>query len=114
MSRAIPIADLPPEQRVLAFWRVLRDNGLPHPVTELRFDRARQWKFDFAWRRPKVALECEGGVWTQGRHTRGSGFLKDMEKYNRAVVLGWRVVRCTPDTLCAPETLAMLKTLLIK
>lgn len=41
-------------------------------------------------------MEIEGGVWSMGRHTRGSGFVKDMEKYNAAASLGWRVFRFTP------------------
>src|SRR5262245_11277103 len=72
-------------------------HGLPVPEPEYVFDLRRRWRFDFAWLPPiKLALEQEGGVWTRGRHTRGTGFLKDMEKYNEAVLAGWRVLRCTP------------------
>lgn len=78
-------------------------------VPEYRFDPKRKWRFDFAFPFEKVALEVEGGVWTGGRHTRGSGFVKDMEKYNRAAVLGWRVLRCVPDDLCTMDTIEMVK-----
>jgi len=57
----------------------------------------RKWKFDWAFPRYKVALEQEGAVWKQGRHTRGSGFVKDLEKYNTATILGWRVLRVTTE-----------------
>jgi len=40
-----------------------------------------------------IAVEIEGGVWTGGRHTRGAGFRQDMEKYNEATAMGWRVFR---------------------
>lgn len=30
-----------------------------------------------------------------GRHTRGSGYEADIEKYNAAVSLGWQVLRGT-------------------
>ena len=53
--------------------------------------------------------EVEGGVFSEGRHTRGMGFMKDMEKYNNAVMLGWRIVRCTPTTLCKISTFEMIK-----
>jgi hypothetical protein len=56
-----------------------------------------------------VALEVEGGIWTGGRHTRGSGFMKDMEKYNEATLLGWRVLRCTPRQVKSGEVFELLK-----
>lgn len=81
---------------------------LPRPVAEFRFAPPRRWRFDYAWPADRVALEVEGGVWTQGRHTRGSGFVKDMEKYNAAAALGWRVLRTTPTQLC---DLALIETI---
>lgn len=69
------------------------------PVREYQFDPTRKWRLDFCWPLVKVAVECEGGSWTGGRHTRGVGFQADCEKYNRAVELGWRVLRFTPTML---------------
>lgn len=86
---------------VLAFWR---DCGLPPALLEHKFDRYRRWRFDFAF--PAViaenhvaggvAIEVQGGIWTRGRHTRGSGLIKEYEKLNAAAVAGWRVLYCTP------------------
>ena len=64
-------------------------------VTEYRFSPPRRWRFDFAIPSEKIAIEIEGGVFTGGRHTRGVGYLKDIEKYNTATSLGWRVLRFT-------------------
>jgi very-short-patch-repair endonuclease len=77
------------------FAQQVRALRLPEPVREYRFDAIRRWKFDFAWPAQKVAVECEGGIWTSGRHTRGAGFEVDCEKYNAATLQGWRVVRFT-------------------
>jgi len=77
------------------FAQQVRALRLPEPVREYRFDAIRRWKFDFAWPAQKVAVECEGGIWTSGRHTRGAGFESDCEKYNAATLQGWRVVRFT-------------------
>ena len=85
-----------------------RGEGLPVPAPEYRFHGTRKWRFDYAWPKCKVALEVEGGVWMRGRHTRGSGFVKDMEKYNQAALLGWTVLRVQPDELCSKETADML------
>ena len=78
-------------------------------VKEYRFYKPRQWRFDYALPKYKIALEVEGGVWTQGRHVRPQGFLGDMSKYNTATLLGWRVFRCTPNTLLTQKTLLLLK-----
>jgi very-short-patch-repair endonuclease len=63
------------------------------PEREFRFAEPRRWRFDFAFLGQKLAVEIEGGTWTGGRHSRGSGMAADMEKYNTAVKLGWRVLR---------------------
>lgn len=89
-------------------------------VPEFQFDKSRKWRFDFVVfllqgenydgaEPSSIALEVEGGIWTGGRHTRGAGFKKDMEKYNRAACLGWRILRVTPDELCMQETIDMIK-----
>ena len=103
----------PPAVPVSRFERLLRSVGLPAPVREHRFHPVRRWRFDYAWIDHKVALEVEGGVWTGGRHTRGAGFVADIEKYNAATVAGWRVVRVVPGKLCASATVGMLESLLV-
>lgn len=67
---------------------------------EFRFDQQRKWRFDFCIIKVRLAAEIEGAIWTQGRHTRGKGYQGDLEKYNSALVLGWRVFRfSTQDVL---------------
>jgi hypothetical protein len=94
------------ERIVLAFFENM---DIPKPELEFVFDPTRKWRFDFAWPSDKIALEVEGGVWSGGRHTHPSGFIKDIEKYNRAAYLGWRVFRCTPRDLCTMETVKLIK-----
>jgi len=64
---------------------------------EHRFSLKRRFRFDFACPDRRIAVEIDGGVWTYGRHVRGNGYICDMEKYNLAVVGGWRVLRYTPE-----------------
>ena len=78
---------------------LFRVNNLPIPVTEYRFHPTRRWRYDYAWPDRLIAVEIEGGVWRNGRHTRGLGFLGDMEKYNTGVKLGWRILRYTPQNM---------------
>lgn len=68
-------------------------------VRELQFDAVRKWRFDYAIPSVKLAIEIDGGVWIEGggRHTRGSGWIKDQEKMNAAAAQGWRVMHFTPQ-----------------
>ncbi len=78
------------------YWRGL---GIPAPVPEYRFAPPRRWRIDYAWPQAFLAVEIEGGAWTHGRHTRGTGFLADMEKYNALAEAGWRLLRYPPGKL---------------
>lgn len=94
------------------FVETLVAGGLPEPVREYRFHPTRRWRFDFCWPEQKVALEVDGGVWTGGRHVRGAGFIRDMDKANAAQLDGWRLIRCTPKDLRSPELALALGQLL--
>lgn len=68
-------------------------------ITEHKFCPDRKWRFDYAHPEYKIATEIEGGIFVFGRHNRASGYIKDMEKYNMATILGWKVLRYTPQQL---------------
>ena len=59
----------------------------------------KRWRFDAAIPELKLAFECEGGTWTQGRHVNPAGYEKDLEKYNSALFQGWSVYRFVPRML---------------
>ena len=83
-------------------------------IREYIFHPTRKWRFDVVisrgfvnqhsmnacgeslpnhLREKSIAVEIEGGTWSRGRHTRGSGFAEDCRKYNAAAAMGWRVFR---------------------
>ena len=76
---------------------------------EHSFFPGRKWRLDFAIVDLKIGIEIEGGVWANGRHTRGKGFIEDMEKYNAAATLGWVILRFTPHDLNKITTFEMIK-----
>lgn len=83
--------------------------GLPRPTTEHFFHPTRQWRFDFAWLKEKVALEVHGATWAGGHHSRGKGQQDDWEKLNEAQLLGWRVFQCSPKQVDSGAIFETLK-----
>ncbi len=83
--------------------------GIPKPIAELKFCQTRRWAFDYAWPEHHLALEIDGGVWSNGRHTRGSGRKKDMEKQTAAAALGWRILYFTPQEILKLSTIETIK-----
>lgn len=64
---------------------------------EFEFHPKRKWRADFHLIDKKILVEVEGGIWSGGRHTRGKGYLGDMEKYNAATMMGFQVIRFSTD-----------------
>lgn len=88
---------------------IINHHRFPDPVREYRFHPTRLWRFDFCWPDKKIAIELEGGVFSNGGHSRGAGFTRDTEKYNQAVILGYRVLRYTVKNIYSiPVDLDML------
>ena len=95
------------------FEQLCNEHGL-HPVAEYRFHPVRRWRVDYYFEaKNRVALEVEGGVYIQGRHTRASGFVKDMAKYNNLAMQGIYLLRVQPKDLYSVETIEMIKATLI-
>lgn len=82
---------------------------VPNPVPEFRFAPPRRWRLDYAWPDHKIAVEVEGGIWSGGRHIRPKGFLADLEKYNELAILGWRLIRVTPQQIRSGEALRIIE-----
>ena len=68
-------------------------NKLPFFARQYPFHNERRWRFDFAFLEKKFAVEVEGITRQGGRHQRMPGFMKDCEKYEAAMLLGWTLYR---------------------
>ena len=89
-----------------------REFGISCPEYELQFHTVRKYRFDAAWREQRIALELEGGIWMKGgAHALPSNIIRDMEKGNLAVSMGWRVLRYMPDQLT--EAVSAVKQLML-
>lgn len=96
-------------EETLAFH--LRCSNL-EPVREYRFHSERKWRFDYAFVAEKVAVEIEGGIFVQGRHSRGASMLSDMDKYNAAAELGWCVLRYAGQHIKSGAAIAQIERVL--
>lgn len=105
---------------------LIKIHGLPEPERQYRFAahyvglgpgirsrfkaaNLRDWRFDFAWPDIMLAVEIEGGIYTNGRHVRPKGFEDDVRKYNRAVLLGWTLIRFTAGMIDSGDALRVLR-----
>lgn len=104
------------------FQALCKSEGLPVPALEYKFHPKRKWRSDYYFEKDgiKVALEVEGGVWKKGkdgklggRHNRGVGFIKDLEKYNNYAMMGILLLRVQPKDLLKISTIEMLKKILL-
>jgi very-short-patch-repair endonuclease len=82
---------------------------LEMPEAEYRFHEKRKWRFDFAYPDRQLAIEVEGGTYSNGRHTRAKGYEADCEKYNTAALQGWTVLRFTGDMIKRGEAVKMIE-----
>lgn len=80
----------------------------------LQANNLKDWRFDFVIDIAgiKLAVECEGGGWTGGRHGRGAGFASDLRKYSAAMANGWTVYRCDLAMIQEGQALQVIELLI--
>jgi hypothetical protein len=90
------------------FDAMCKSHGLPVAVHEFEFALPRRWRFDHVfdgW----LALEVQGGLFVEGRHSRGAALLCEHEKLNLAVIHGYSVMFCTPDDVSSGRIFPIIK-----
>ena len=94
---------------------------LPHDgVAEFYFHPTRNFRADFAWPQHHILLEIDGGIYGRGKpcptcgrkavgaHTSIQRLKSDHVKLNEAAILGWVVLRQTPEQLESGEAGALV------
>jgi hypothetical protein len=59
----------------------------------------RRFRCDLANVALKATIECDGGVWVAGRHSRGAGVTQDCEKTCLLAILGYVQLRVTAQQI---------------
>lgn len=78
---------------------------------EFKFCESRKWKADFHILESKLLVEVEGGIWSGGRHTRGKGYIADMEKYNEVSKLGYTLLRFSTEQVVSGKAVREIEQL---
>ena len=89
----------------------IRVAGLPVPRREFVFCPWRKYRADFAWPEEKLLVEAEGGIFAKGKgwHMSVGGYLDDMEKYNLAALMGFRVLRFSRKEIDSGNALSQIE-----
>ena len=66
--------------------------GLTVYVREYAAIPGRKFRFDFCFREARLLIEINGGTYSKGAHSTGTGIARDYEKNNLAVINNWRVL----------------------
>lgn len=97
-----------------SLYYVLRKHKLRGFVAEYSFgglSGKRKWRMDVVYPRPDfdppVAIECQGGLYSNGKHSRERGYRNDSEKSAEWQLSGGILISATPSMI-ADETVAEL------
>lgn len=91
--------------------------GLPY-AREYRAIAGRRFRFDFVIGEPdkdRLLVEVQGGIWMRGKsgHSSGRGLARDYEKYNLAVLQGWRVLLMTREMIESGRAVSLVAQALL-
>lgn len=96
-SVSIPV----PQQSDALRWQLEHLYSVRGVSLEFRFHATRKWRLDLAIESARVGVEIQGGIFaaTRGKHSRGVGQVRDMEKNNAAIECGWVVLVYPTDAI---------------
>lgn len=89
--------------------------------TQYKFHDERKWRFDFAFPEHRLAVEVQGitginyskrGKAFVGGHQSPQGVKNDLEKFDEAMRLGWRVYCCEQEMVDTGRALRTIQILL--
>lgn len=98
-----------------AFAWYLKVSGVATPERQYHFKapgHRQPYRLDFAWPDRLIAIEVDGGSYSGGRHTRGSGFETDCVRGFEAAIAGWRIGHVTGKMIDDGRAVALTERLL--
>lgn len=87
----------------------IQRHGLPTPTLQVALIPGRRFRWDVVFPEQKVAVELQGGVFANGRHTRGAGFESDCEKAALGQIAGYICLSLTPGMVESGLALTLIE-----
>lgn len=83
----------------------LTDFEIEHPFAR---EIGRGYRWDVAFVKDKLAVEVDGGIWSEGAHGHPLTILRNMAKRNWAARLGWRCLAFSTAQVKKGEAIAFI------
>ena len=86
--------------------------GLPEPEREVCVIPGRKFRFDFCWREARLLVEINGGTFTRGGHSTGTGIRRDYTKQNLCQIAGYKLLTFDADMVKSGQALDFTEKML--
>ena len=83
--------------------------GLTGYLREYSAVKGRKFRWDFCWEQAKLLAEINGGTFTKGAHSTGTGIRRDYEKNNLAQLAGWRCLMFDGEMVRSGEAVEIVR-----
>jgi len=77
--------------------------------TEFKLISGRRFRWDVAFPAHRLLVEIQGGIWSVGGHSTGTGITRDCEKNNLAVLAGYRCLMVTGEHIRTGQALKWIR-----
>lgn len=86
--------------------------GLDGYVREYQAIPGRRFRFDFAFIRENLLIEINGGTFTRGGHSTGTGIRRDYTKQNLCQIAGYKLLTFDADMVKSGQALDFTERML--
>jgi len=83
--------------------------GLTGYLREYPAIKGRKYRFDFCFKDARLLIEINGGTFTKGAHSTGTGIRRDYEKNNLAQLAGWRCLMFDGEMVRSGEAVEIVR-----
>jgi len=99
-----------PLEDIFAFQ--LDSAGLTGYIREYQAIPGRKFRFDFAFIRENLLIELNGGTFTRGGHSTGTGIRRDYTKQNLCQIAGYKLLTFDADMVKSGQALEFTEKML--